>query len=108
MSNPIFNRRVNLDKERAYELWSKGMTDLEIAHELGVTDSAVGSWRRRNGGLTANHKPKVQTKKASKNMSKLSQDAAEARARGMNYGMYKAQQYDAIPTSRTAWQRRGK
>lgn len=37
-----------MDRERAAALYNEGKSDGAIAHELGVTASAVQQWRRRN------------------------------------------------------------
>lgn len=41
--------RLDNRKHLVRELYKSGLTDTEIADEMGVTRSAVGQWRKRNG-----------------------------------------------------------
>ena len=95
MSKPRFQhgQLIHVDKERAYELWSQGKCDKDIAGELGVKRHAVYEWRRKNG-LKVNPAPRNRKPKQEKTRSQLAQDAYEARQAGMNYGAYKAQQLE--------------
>ena len=87
---PILYERGQLDVVKALELWRQGMADHEIAAVCGVKRNTVGTWRRKNK-LVANRKATLAHKRSGGHLSKLSQDAAAARAMGMNYGVYKAQ-----------------
>ena len=78
-------RRIMLDHEFAMELYSRGLTDVEIAKQSGVYVKTVSKWRNRMG-LPANKKRRLK-------MSPLARDAAEARRLGLTYGQYKAQSY---------------
>ena len=40
-------RKPKINEARALQLYRQGLNDGEIAKELGMSDSAVGSWRRR-------------------------------------------------------------
>lgn len=93
MSKPRFNDglMIYLDQDRAYELWSQGLCDRDIAEALGMKKNAVSEWRRRNQ-LQVNKQPKKP--KLEKKVSRLSQDVREARKAGMNYGMWKAKQFE--------------
>lgn len=91
---PILYERGKLDGERALELYRKGMSDHEIAEACDVKRSTVSTWRRKKK-LEANRKPNLAHKRSGRRVSKLSQDAADARAMGMNYGQYKAQMFVA-------------
>lgn len=93
MSNPRFNegQMIHLDYDKAYELWSQGLCDRDIAEALGVNKSAVTQWRYRNQ-LEVHKQPRKP--KPEKKVSRLSQDAREARKAGMNYGMWKARQFE--------------
>ena len=77
--------RILLDHEFAMELYSRGLTDAEIAKQSGVRSGAVCKWRNKLG-LPANKKRRLK-------MSPLARDAAEARRLGLTYGQYKAQSY---------------
>ena len=77
--------RILLDHEFAMELYSRGLTDAEIAKQSGVRSGAVCKWRNKLG-LPANKKRRLK-------MSPLARDAAEARRLGLTYGRYKAQSY---------------
>ena len=94
-NGPIFERRNLIDKERAYVMWCQGKTDLEIGEEFGVCETSVGAWRRKNKLKPNKPRPGQPKRRLSKNMSKLSQEAAAARRAGMNYGTWKAGQWEA-------------
>ena len=79
-------RRIMLDHEFAMELYSRGLTDAEIAKQSGVLSGAVCRWRNKLG------LPPNKAKRRRK-LSSLSSDAAEARRLGLTYGQYKAQSY---------------
>ena len=80
-------RRIMLDHEFAMELYSRGLTDAEIAKQSGVYVKTVSKWRNRMG-LPANKKRRLK-------MSPLARDAVEARRLGLTYGQYKAQSYES-------------
>lgn len=40
---------VGYDSRAAYELWQKGLNDIEIAEKLCVSASTIGRWRRGAG-----------------------------------------------------------
>ena len=88
MSRGAYKKRV-FDKEHAMDLYRKGLSDKEIAEEMGSFVSTVGDWRR-SAGLIPN-----KNRTAIDKMSRLSREAYEARKHGMNYGAYKAQQFEA-------------
>ena len=81
--------RIFLDKEMAMDLYNQGLCDRDIAEECGVKVACVGEWRRKAG--LPPHKPP----KPLDEMSPIARDNAEARRLGMNYGAYKALQYEA-------------
>ena len=83
-------RRIMLDHEFAMELYSHGLTDSEIAKQIGVRSETVCKWRNKLG-LPANKKHRLK-------MPPLARDAMEARRLGLTYGQYKAQSY-APPVS---------
>lgn len=91
-NGPIFDERGLLDKELAMVWYAKGACDQEIADVCGVCYSAVGTWRRKEN-LPPHRKPNY--RRPSQSMSKLSREAREARKAGMNYGVWKAQQWEA-------------
>lgn len=80
---------IFLDKELAMELYKQGLCDRDIAESCGVSSSCVGDWRRKQG-LPPHKQPKPLAE-----MSPIARDNAEARRLGMNYGAYKALQYEA-------------
>lgn len=43
------SRRTAWSQDKALALWRKGMTDREIAGQLGVQRHVINCWRRRNG-----------------------------------------------------------
>ena len=88
MSRGAYKKRV-FDKEHAMDLYQKGLSDKEIAEEMGAFVTNVGDWRR-SAGLMPNKRRTPVDK-----MSRLSREAFEARKNGMNYGAYKAQQFEA-------------
>lgn len=85
---------IVLDKKRALELYNQGKSDGEIAEELYVTSMTVGNWRRLLR-LPANRVVKKQKQK-----SRLAEMATEARAHGMNYGMYMAMRKEENDSNR--------
>lgn len=88
MSRGAYKKRV-FDKEHAMDLYRKGLSDKEIAEEMGSFVTTVGDWRRSEGLSPNKPRPAVNER------SQLSREAYEARKAGMNYGMYKAQQFEA-------------
>lgn len=93
-------RRINIDHEKAMALHAAGKTDKEIADACYVCTSTVINFRRKYGlecHRVSRKKKPVQQKqeKPKKYKSKLAAEAAEARRCGMNYGMWKAQQFEA-------------
>ena len=87
MSRGAYKKRV-FDKEHAMDLYRKGLSDKEIAEEMGSFVTTVGDWRR-SAGLIPN-----KNRTAIDKMSRLSREAYEARKAGMNYGMWKAKQFE--------------
>lgn len=77
-------KKVRLDRERAMELYEKGADDEEIAELLYVHIETVRRWRR------SLKLPKIKGQMKKKKLSRIAELAAEARAHGMNYGMYMA------------------
>lgn len=87
-----------IDCERARELYDEGLCDSEIATGCGVSRNSVTNWRKREGlprNKPPKKKPEKKPEKRRRAKSQLSIDAAEARKLGMNYGMYKALQFEA-------------
>lgn len=84
-------KRVAVDPVRAMVLYMQGNTDAEMADRLGVSKSAVGTWRRING-LSANKRAGAAVKGGHK-LSPLAADALAAREMGLSYGQFKAKQY---------------
>ncbi len=41
--------RYNWDKQRAMELYNKGLSDVAIGTALGVTGTTIGNWRKKTG-----------------------------------------------------------
>ena len=78
----------NWDRLKALEMYQQGCTDLQIADAVGVSKSTISNWRSQHG-LPPNTGT---TKDKNHRKSKLSLDAAEAKAAGMNYGQWKALQ----------------
>lgn len=78
-------RHRRLDREHAAVLYQAGKTDREIAAETGVALDTVQVWRRSRGW-------KQNPGERRERISQLSQCARSARAAGMNYGQYMAQQ----------------
>ena len=70
------------------DLYQQGCTDLQIADAVGMSKSTISNWRCQHG-LPPNTGT---TKDKNHRKSKLSLDAAEAQAAGMNYGYWKALQ----------------
>lgn len=61
-----YGTRHPLDKEKAKKLYEAGMSDKEIANELGMALSTIGVWRMReglpsNGGVKATKKKEPAT-----------------------------------------------
>lgn len=46
---PKMGRPFLIDEVRAKELWDQGLTDAEIAEQLGMHKNTVFLWRKRNG-----------------------------------------------------------
>ena len=95
-----FNNRI--DPRQAYDLWSRGFCDADIAVQLDVSPNSVGDWRRRNE-LKAN---RVSTTIPVEERNQLSQDAWDARRAGMSYGAWKAKQWEAA--GRPSGRRKGR
>lgn len=98
---PIMTKRrkpTTLDFDKARELYDEGKTDTEIAEACSVQRYSVRNWRRKFGLLSNRPAPvkekKPKKEKPAKPRSKLSDDAAEARRCGMNYGAWKALQFE--------------
>ena len=85
-----FKRKL-LDKELALQLYNEGRCDREIAADCGVAERTVGDWRRKMK-LPSHPDPRKKEEASSPHRSTLSQDALEARKRGMTYGQYKVMQ----------------
>lgn len=86
MSRGAYKKRV-FDKEHAMDLYQKGLSDKEIAEEMGSFVTTVGDWRRGEG-LSPNKKKPVE------HISNLSRDCRDAGG-GHLYGQYKAAQREA-------------
>ena len=86
-----FDSSVRINARQAYDLWSRGYCDADIAERMEVSVRCVNDWRRRNN-LKANRADRTIPVEE---RCPLSQDAWEARQAGMNYGMWKAQQWEA-------------
>lgn len=84
-------KRVAVNPVRAMVLYMQGNTDAEMADRLGVSKSAVGTWRRING-LSVNKRAGAAVKGVRK-LSPLAADAIAAREMGLSYGQFKAKQY---------------
>lgn len=94
--------RAEFDPAKVMRLHKKGLSDEEIAKELSVCHATATKWRKALGLKSNKPLPKEGE------ISQLAKDARDARRAGMNYGMWKAQQFDAVKTSRNAWQMRFK
>lgn len=79
-------RRIMIDHEFAMELYRRGLTDAEIAKQIGVLSGAVQKWRNKQG------LPSNKAKRLGK-LSPIARDEMEARRQGLDYGQYKAQSY---------------
>lgn len=78
---------VQFEPTKVISLHRKGLSDEEMAKELSVCEATVKKWRKALS-LKANRPlPK-------EGVSQLSLDAREARRNDMNYGMWKAMQYE--------------
>ena len=94
-------KRINIDHEKAMALHAAGKTDREIADACYVCNSTVINFRRKYG-LPCNRVPRkrkdpvqaAKPEKPKKYRSKLAEENAEARRCGLNYGMWKAQQFE--------------
>ena len=94
-------KRINIDHEKAMALHAAGKTDREIADACYVCSTTVINFRRKYG-LPCNRVPRkrkdpvkaVKPDKQKKYRSKLAEENAEARRCGLNYGMWKAQQFE--------------
>jgi transposase len=80
-------RKIEIDEAGALKLYQMGLNDVEIAKRLGVNNSTVSNWRKRNS-LRSNYWKSKNPKKP-ETMSKLVQDSVMARKVGMSYGEYK-------------------
>lgn len=102
-------KRINIDHEKAMALHAAGKTDREIADACYVCSSTVINFRRKYG-LPCNRVPRkrkdpvkaVKPDKQKKYRSKLAEENAEARRCGLNYGMWKAQQFEAQKKAKIA------
>ena len=100
-------RRINIDHEKAMALHAAGKTDREIADACYVCSTTVINFRRKYG-LPCNRVPRKRkdpvkaVKPEKKYRSKLAEENAEARRCGMNYGMWKAQQFEAQKKAKIA------
>ena len=74
-----------LNHDKAYELYRQGLIDDDIAGRCCVSRRTVQAWRLGCGLPCNGRRPK---KKQAAPKSQLAADAAEARAHGMNYGVY--------------------
>lgn len=90
MSNPNFNNPNRINPRQAYDLWSRGHSDEDIAERMDVSVRCVSDWRRRNN-LKANRANKTIPVEE---RGPLSQEAWEARRAGMSYGVWKARQWE--------------
>lgn len=100
-------RRINIDCEKAMVLYNEGKTDREIADACYVCTTTVINFRRKFGlecNRASRKRKPVQQKqeKPKKYKSKLAEENAEARRCGMNYGMWKAQQFEAQKKAKIA------
>jgi len=87
--HPAPSGPVNVaDWDRAAVLHASGRTDEQLAEELGVARKTVQAWRQKNG-LECNRQPLKRRKPQRVNQGLIAM-AAEARAHGMNYGVYYA------------------
>lgn len=86
-----FNNSVRINAKQAYDLWSRGHSDEDIAERMEVSVRCVSDWRRRNE-LKANRANKTVPVEE---RCPLSQEAWEARQAGVSYGVWKAWQWEA-------------
>ena len=82
--------KAKIDVERGFELYRQGLSNREIADDLGCSEYA---WRHhlRKAGMKPNP-PAAKSRKHAEEKSddSISQLNDEARAQGMSYGQYVA------------------
>ena len=81
------------DTAKAQQLYEAGMSDREIARAVGVSESAVGGWRREQGYIKGAYRRKWDTQKAEEMTRAGHTDAEIARELGTTEGAVASWRY---------------
>lgn len=103
-----FHPKFEFDEELARKLCTPDKSNIWLARQLGVSDSFISRWRRKNGlesdkskehmALLEQTAPEREQKKQAKAEAKskhgIVNDVRQARELKMNYGAFKAMQFE--------------
>ena len=113
-----FHPKFEFDEELARKLCTPDKSNIWLARQLGVSDTFISRWRRKNGleshkskehmALLEQTAPEREQKKQAKAKAeaeckhRIANDVRCARELKMNYGAYKAMQFEEQKKARAS------